>query len=107
MGKKIDEETIKRINDLYLEIGIKKRVAEIVGVSPSTVSKYIIEGYQSINDNDARPPIEFNELIPGVDKFIQDIQTTETGMVAAFCELCKLTPSEWEEMKEIQKGLII
>ena len=39
MAKKLDEETIKKIPILYREYGVKKKVAEELGISVSTVTK--------------------------------------------------------------------
>ena len=41
MGKKISEDIINQIPILYKELGTKKAVAEKLGISSSTVSKYI------------------------------------------------------------------
>ena len=41
MGKKINEEIISQIPLLYQELGVKKKVAEALGISVSTVSKYL------------------------------------------------------------------
>lgn len=41
MAKKLDEEIIKKIPALYKELGVKKKVAEQLGISVSTVSKYL------------------------------------------------------------------
>ena len=42
MARRISEETIIQINEVYLECGVKSKTAQIVGVSPSTVTKYLI-----------------------------------------------------------------
>lgn len=42
MAKKLDEEVIKQIPVLYKELGVKKKVAEQLGISVSTVTKYLI-----------------------------------------------------------------
>lgn len=41
MPKKIDEQIIKQIPLLYQELGVKKKVAEALNISISTVSKYL------------------------------------------------------------------
>lgn len=107
MGKRIDEDTIIKINKLYLEIGVKKRVAEIVGVSPSTVSKYIIPDFKV--EPEVEEKIEFNKSIRGAEHFIKQIQRVGTGKDyhAALCKICGLTQKEWKKMAEIQKGINI
>ena len=41
MGKKLDENVINQIPVLYKKLGIKKKVAEELGISVSTVTKYL------------------------------------------------------------------
>ena len=41
MGKKLDENVINQIPVLYKELGVKKKVAEKLGISISTVTKYL------------------------------------------------------------------
>jgi predicted transcriptional regulator len=41
MGKKISEDIIKQIPILYKELGTKKKVAEQLGISATTVNKYL------------------------------------------------------------------
>lgn len=109
MGRKIDEDTIIKINKLYLEIGVKKRVAEIVGVSPSTVSKYIIPDFKI--EPEAEEKIEFSKPIHNAEYFIKQIQKISNinniDCHAALCKICNLTQKEWKKMVEIQKGVNI
>lgn len=107
MGRKIDEDTIIKINKLYLEIGVKKRVAEIVGVSPSTVSKYIIPDFKV--EPEVEEKVEFNKSIRGAEYFIKQIQRVSINedCHAALCKICRLTQKEWKKMAEIQKGVNI
>ena len=48
MAKAVGQETIIKINDLYLKIGTYAGVSRALGGSPSptTVKKYIIPGYK-------------------------------------------------------------
>ena len=107
MGRKIDEDTIIQINKLYLELGVKKRVAEIVGVSPSTVSKYIIPDFKI--EPEIEEKIDFNKPIRGAEYFIKQIQRINSNgdYHAALCKICNLTQKEWKKMAEIQKGVNI
>ena len=50
MGKKISEDIINQIPILYKELGTKKAVAEKLGISSSTVSKYI-SLYEAVPQN--------------------------------------------------------
>ena len=101
MAKRITEDQIRDINELYLKLGVKKRVAEIVGCSPSTVSKYIIEGY--VSQRDREPVPEFDESkITGPAALLERINSWQE-----FADACMLTDEEWAEMREIQKGVMI
>lgn len=109
MARRISEETIIQINEVYLECGIKSKTAQIVGVSPSTVTKYLIPNYQSQRCAAIPPPFEGEPA--GVEPFISSIISIVDSQnllpVAAFCKACELTDDEWKEMKEIQKGVMI
>ena len=98
---KITDEIKIEINELYLELGVKKRVAEIIGCSPSTVSKYIIEGY--VSQKDREPVPEFDESkITGPAALLERINSWQE-----FADACMLTDEEWAEMREIQKEVMI
>ena len=45
MAKRITDEQIEQINKVYLDCGTYSGTAKIVGVSPSSVKKYIIPDY--------------------------------------------------------------
>jgi hypothetical protein len=45
MAGRITEEQKELINELYAQIGVKTRVAEMVGCSVSSVTKYLIPNY--------------------------------------------------------------
>lgn len=94
---KITDEIKIQINELYLELGVKKRVAEIVGCSPSTVSKYIIEGYVSQKDKAELPSFDESK-ITGPRRY-EDWKD--------FFANCILTEEEWKDMREIQKEVMI
>lgn len=74
MAKRITEEQIVQINELYAKIKVKSRVAKELGVSPATVTKYLIEGYvplaeQKIEKFDKEPSPLNEELFLEKDKF--------------------------------------
>lgn len=94
---KITDEIKIQINELYLELGVKKRVAEIIGCSPSTVSKYIIEGYISQKDKAELPPFDESKITG--PKHYEDWKD--------FFANCILTEEEWKDMREIQKEVMI
>lgn len=92
MAKRITEEMKVQINELYIEYGVKKRVAEILGISPSTVSKYIIPNYKSQKET----KIEFSTPPRGCRGLMK-------GIMEDFCDACRLTEEEWDELKKFQK----
>ena len=95
MAKRIDEETKIKINELYREYGIKKKVAEELGISVSSVSKYL--KIDNIPNNKKTIKIEFSISPRGSREFINMIKNTN------FCEACKLTNEELEELVIFQK----
>lgn len=109
MARRISEETIIQINEVYLECGVKSKTAQIVGVSPSTVTKYLIPNYQS--QRSAAAPSPFEGELAGVEPFISSIISIVDSQnllpAAAFCKACELTDDERKEMEEIQKGVMI
>lgn len=98
---KITDEIKIRINELYLELGVKKKVAEIVGCSPATVSKYIIEGYVSQKDREPTPEFDESKIV-GPAALLDMVNSWQE-----FADACMLSAEEWAEMKEIQKGVMI
>ena len=98
---KITDEIKIEINELYLELGVKKRVAEIIGCSPSTVSKYIIEGYVSQKDREPAPEFDESKIV-GPAALLDMVNSWQE-----FADACMLTGEEWAEMREIQKGVMI
>lgn len=106
MAKKIDEATIIKINEVYLECGVKSQTAKICGVSPSTVTKYLIPDYKNKRNLAAAAPV-FEGTIKGSEDFIKFLKNCEGGMSKGFCEYCVLTEEEKEEMKKIQEGILV
>ena len=100
---KITPEIAEQINELYLEIGVKKRVAEIIGCSPSTVSKYIIPNYVSKKE---RKTYTFEGYV-GDSKWLIDIFKTFDDPGARLCELCMLGENEWEELRQLQTEIYL
>lgn len=97
MAKRITEDQIRDINELYLELGVKKRVAEIVGCSPATVTKYLIPGYVSRANQAELPPFDESKIVgPKAYASYQELMDD-----------CKLSEEEWAAMKEIQKEVLI
>lgn len=104
MAARITPEKIEMINELYAQCGVKKRVAEALGISPSTVSKYIIEGYTPKKD---RKHIPFDKVPTGADAMIKRIKESGLTPAKAFAVDCELSLEEWEDMKELQKEVLL
>lgn len=98
------DEKIEEINKLYYEIGVKKKVAEMVGCSPATVSKYIIPGWKPVSE---LPEIDIKISKPeGPQELILAMSCHPVSAAAAFCEACKLTDEEWIGMKNVQSEYV-
>ena len=96
---KITDEIKEQINELYCQIKIKKKVAEIIGCSPSTVSKYIIDGYIPKQE---RIKETFNKPVPGTQELKEKLLAD-----TPFSDICVLSDKEWEELKALQKEIFI
>lgn len=97
MATRITPEQIEEINELYLELGVKAQVARKMGISASTVSKYIIPDY-----------------IPKTERVLTHCETETTLPIELFMgeygqmdNLCYLSPEELEELKELQKEVAV
>lgn len=100
MAGRITEETKIQINELYAKIGVKSKVAKILGISASSVSKYIIPNY-----------------IPEAERNIEKFEKQPTGIsshILAMSDgrsvakaLIQMSPEEWNELKELQKGIFL
>lgn len=106
MAKRITEEQILQINQLYYEIGVKSRVAKIVGVSASTVSKYIIPNWKPTEKRAIKKFDGNKGDVLGSKEFI-------TGFLAAknkqnfLWNARLLSKSEWEELILLQKEEVL
>lgn len=103
MAKRITDEQKEMINELFLEYGVKKKVAEIMGISPASVARYIVPNYVSKKE---RKTYTFEGYV-GDSKWLIDIFKTFDDPGARLCELCMLGKNEWEEMRELRKEIFI
>lgn len=97
MAKKTSPETIEKINELYAILGVKSQVAKELGISASTVTKYLIPDYKPTNKKttaDFDKPTNLN-----IELFIN--AKDELG------SLCALSEEEWADLKELQKEILI
>lgn len=98
---KITDEIKEQINELYCELGVKSHVAKALGISASTVSKYIVDGYvpkekRNIETFNGRPDIISFDKIASFDG-AADIGYFFTHM----------TEDEKEDIKKLQKEIFI
>lgn len=109
MGRRITEEQIIQINKVYLECGVKSKTAQIVGVSPSTVTKYLIPGFTIEPEEEI--PVNFDKPIYGAEVLINKIKEekdrSNLEISKIFCNLCMPTKEEWEAVNKIQEGINI
>lgn len=96
---RITEEMKVQINELYYRLGVKAQVARELGISPASVTRYLVPNYvpaaaRQVIECNATPaiPIDFiNALAEGGD----------------FIELTKLTAAEQIEMDELRKEIYV
>lgn len=93
--KIITQADIKEINKLYLELGTYAAVSRATGFSPGTVKKYIIPGYQYIDESSiirySRP--ELPDFAP------ERFRGKDWG------EMCVLSPDEIKEIYTLWKEI--
>ena len=96
MAKKVTQDEILRMNDLYLAIGTYSGVAREVGRAPSTVKRYIISDYTPQEETSAA----FDEnLWSAAEEFTPDYASfMENGSSLQ-------TEAEKEEMRAYWKEL--
>ena len=84
----VTQNDIKEMNRLYLELKTYAAVARATGFSPSTVKKYIVNGYHTVDDNSI---IKFNRPLPEFDPTIFRKKD--------WIDLCQLSEEEFEQIK--------
>lgn len=96
MAKRVTEEDIKIINEVYLACGTYSKTAEITRHSASTVKKYILPDYKpaamSVSTDTKIEPATIDEAM---------------NYLLSNSNLCSLTPREREDLKNIWKGMIV
>lgn len=96
MAKKIDNEKIIEINELYLQIGTYAGVARKLNIAPTTVKKYIIDNYIS-KENIKYKEIDTEKIKKEIENFVlKDFETT-----------LDLTEEENESIKELWSELLV
>lgn len=96
-ARRVTDEDIKRMNELYLKIGTYAGVAREVGFSGSTVKKYIVTNYI------AEEEIEKNKIT--FDKEIPDASTIKFPTNWKY--YLSLSEQEKEDMELLRKEVAI
>ena len=100
MARKINQDDIKEINELYLKYGTYSKVAAELGFAASTVKKYVIPNYVSEADVKAKQKL--------FDKSLLDKQFDyHPFLIENWGELCVLSIDEREEMKKLWEEMTI
>jgi hypothetical protein len=97
MATKVTPEIIEEINELYVELGVKAQVARKIGLSASTVSKYIIPNYipkkdRVISTSHSEPTMDFKDFM---------------GEVGKMGNMCVLSEEERLDLIELQKEVTV
>lgn len=100
MASKVTNEDILRINELYYKHKVYAEVARQTGFSASTVKKYVVPGWEPVEQKkiiafDIEQLPDFTEAV----KIFRDISNYGT--------LCVLTEREQQEIKELWSELSI
>lgn len=97
MATKVTEQDKIQMNELYLKLRTYAGVARETGFSASTVKKYIIPNYVSIENIKIK---KFDKEIPA------DFPPYPTSGLE-WLQLLAVSPQEWEEIKELRKEVLI
>lgn len=92
----ITSEKIKEINERFHICGVKAQVAREMGISASTVAKYIVDGYVP-EDEIEREEIDLEEARGIIEDYIPDF--TKLSL--------ELEEEEKKEIRELWKELSI
>lgn len=98
MVKRVTSEDIKRINELYAQCHNYSQVAREVGFAPSTVKKYVIQGYQ---------PEEEREILRFVPTSMPEFTGRAFDGIENYGDLCVLTDREKKEIEGLWKELSV
>lgn len=94
----IDQSMIIKINNAYLRLRTYAAVARELGISPSTVSKYVIKDYQPIKNENIKK-FDYDEYISRTHIPFNIKEDLSNELV--------LTSEEKEELEELWKELSI
>lgn len=99
MAKRIEQDDIIRINELYLKFHTYAEVARQTGFSPSTVKKYVVPGFTV---QEAVEKIIFTKEIMS-----ESVDASLLGNKNDWGNACILRANEEEEIRELWKELSI
>ena len=94
-AKRVTNEDILKINQIYAEVGTYAETARQTGFSASTVKKYINPNFSLVEQTPEK--IEFNHMNPP--------DYPKTGF--EWRELMLLSPEEIEQITELRKEVLI
>ena len=97
MASKVTEQDKIHMNELYLKLRTYAAVARETGFSPSTVKKYIIPNYVSIENIEIK---KFDKEIPA-----DFLPYPTSGLERS--QLLTASPQEWKEIEELRKEIVI
>lgn len=92
--KVVTNADVKEMNRLYKELKTYAAVARKTGFSPTTVKKYIIPGFEIVEEQDI---IRFDRPLPEFDSKI--FRKDDWG------DLCVISEDEYDEITKLWKEL--
>lgn len=99
MAKRVEQDDIIRINELYLKFHTYAEVARQTGFSPSTVKKYVVADFTA--PETAEKKIFSQEMIP------KNVDLSLLKNKNDWGNACILRANEEEEIRELWKELSI
>lgn len=98
MARKVTPEDIKNFNELYLKLKTYAAVARETGFSATTVKKYIIPNYVSVNQKEVKK-YEGDDVLHFTTKLFLNLDN--------FGELCVLSEEEKMEIEELWEDMAL
>ena len=96
--KKVTQEDIIRMNELYQDLGSYAAVARQIGFSASTVSKYVDKNYRKVDET------KITRYKGDLPEFIV---SEVSGAYTNIGDLCVLDEEEIEEIKQLWEEIAI
>ena len=92
----ITYEDKKEINRLYKELGTYAAFSRKMGISPSTVKKYVIDGFEEVEEDKIE---RFDRPLPEFDPSIFRVKNWN--------KLCELTDEEVAQVMKIWEEILV